>query len=292
MLLPLRQALANTIENSYLIVTATCRNNPSCTFYGRDMEIEVTIRNVGEVVVGYPLQYVVRRGPAINLTDNITRKTRPLRINLASRKLMQEFAAVRPGHSVTLDATIPRSAILALASKDVDVTAEIMPAANIRVAGHSALLPFRGTAKLLIKGSDTNPVMPESQDRNLAEWLSGADEVDVLMKMQRHDAQQRVLLVRKRSNDLHPAGYCGAGYEDYLVLASENAGRLVYSDRFLIQSCLQSITPQSDYPDDIRQSIATFPERGSIEFQWLTIPDSRRHVLSVVGSKFSLSDAQ
>lgn len=46
-------------------------------------------------------------------------------------------------------------------------------------------------------------------------------------------------------------GYCGAGYEDYLLLVEIRGKKLTLKDQFLLQSCLKSISMFIDQGDDI-----------------------------------------
>jgi hypothetical protein len=46
-------------------------------------------------------------------------------------------------------------------------------------------------------------------------------------------------------------GYCGAGYEDYLLLLEISANKIVLRDQFLLQSCLKSISMLIEHGDDL-----------------------------------------
>ncbi|GGY55914.1 hypothetical protein [Pseudoduganella albidiflava] len=142
------------LGSTYLSVTATCRDNPSCVFSGENLTVDIVIKNESTVDIGYPLQFVTRRGPSLKLIDNKSGEERPLRTNLAPHRLLEEFTIIKPGDSIALDAIISQHTILALSTGQVDLTAEVVPAADIQVNGNLPLVPFHSAAKLRIKAAD------------------------------------------------------------------------------------------------------------------------------------------
>jgi hypothetical protein len=97
-----------------------------------------------------------------------------------------------------------------------------------------------------------------------------------------------IVLSRTPSQTLRPEGYCGAGSEDQLILLHYAAGQLALLDDFLLQSCLKSITLESEHGDDVKAALAIDREQHTLAFQWLGIPDALRHKLTVSQRKFKL----
>ncbi|WBS04784.1 hypothetical protein OU994_11135 [Pseudoduganella sp. SL102] len=137
-----------------------------CVFSGENLTIDIIIKNTSTEDIGYPLEFVTQRGPSIKLIDNKSGKERPLRTNLAPRRLLEEFTIIKPGDSIALDAIISQHTILALSPEQVDLTAEVVPAADIQVNGDRPLVPFHSAAKLRIMAADAVEHV-ENSDRGL-----------------------------------------------------------------------------------------------------------------------------
>lgn len=97
-----------------------------------------------------------------------------------------------------------------------------------------------------------------------------------------------VLIARVPSQRRRPTAYCGAGYEDHLILLAHTSQRVTLRDDFLLQSCMKSIALDSDHGDDILAALAIDHNTATIRFKWLTEPDSTEHQLSVTPQKFIL----
>ena len=138
----------------------------------------------------------------------------------------------------------------------------------------------------------TRTIQASQVAAELATLLIRADEVDTILSLSSEKPEQMILLTRTASNRANPLGYCGAGYEDVLLLISHDGNKYSLHDQFLLQSCLQSITLQSDYPDEVVRSITVNAKQKVIELQWLSKPDDKKHLLSVINKKFVLQDVQ
>ncbi len=93
-------------------------------------------------------------------------------------------------------------------------------------------------------------------DRELRSIMRKSEDlIDVL---QRHTGNgiYWIFIARIPSKLPHPTGYCGAGYEDKLILSHYDGKKLALRDNFLLQSCLSSISLQSDSPNDQLKSIS------------------------------------
>lgn len=77
-------------------------------------------------------------------------------------------------------------------------------------------------------------------------------------------------------------GYCGGGYEDYLLLIEISGRRIILLDELLLQSCLTSI----DLGDDDPLRVLIPGKNGSFSFRWLS--DDYQRNLSVIEKRFHM----
>ncbi|MFT4247478.1 MAG: hypothetical protein QM581_05475 [Pseudomonas sp.] len=114
-------------------------------------------------------------------------------------------------------------------------------------------------------------------DAALLQKLLKASETFVLSKkiFNIYDSPAFAIVIRIASAPDKPEGYCGAGYEDYILLIKIDGHVARLQDSLLVQSCLKSIslvsdrgtTPQdailpSDYPE-----IANFKSASPPDFE-------------------------
>jgi len=149
------QLPGNAMPTDVLAVSAHCIDNPACIFTGGDMRIEVLIKNIGNRDVGYPLDYMQQRGPAMRLTDNASGQSQVLKTNLARHALRRAFTNIAPGQSLALLSVIKSTELRMFRRDFIDVTAEIGVSTDIQAGDSEELLPFKGTARLKIIGRDT-----------------------------------------------------------------------------------------------------------------------------------------
>jgi len=138
------------------------------------------------------------------------------------------------------------------------------------------LLTFHASAVAL----DIDRKLLDGRSRQL---LDRADEVRTVLIQPTGRASNVVLLARIPSTARRGTGFCGAGYEDHLVLLSYDQ-RYTFQDDFLLQSCLQSIEVDTD--DDL---VHIDEHKQTIGFRWLGKPDQDEHYLLIGGGKFLLS---
>jgi len=119
-----------------LKISAECRDDPSCTYKGKAIAIDITVTNSGPESIGFPLAYIQRRGPVIGLSDESGNITRSIRINLAPFALGKEYTEIKPGQSVTFDGIIPSTEIMEFGKEDLDIVARIRAAVNIKISGN------------------------------------------------------------------------------------------------------------------------------------------------------------
>lgn len=81
-------------------------------------------------------------------------------------------------------------------------------------------------------------------------------------------------VIRKPSKNGNGSGYCGAGFEDFIVLFKIGAGKLQLIDKYLAQSCLLNISINLDDLKDLNgeNGPIIFQEHtGDLQFQQDTI---------------------
>lgn len=125
-------------------------------------------------------------------------------------------------------------------------------------------------------------------DKATKKILQRSDEVLPLFSQMRGSSHSLVLIARIHSKNPQSSGYCGSGYEDHVVLLEFDGKKISLQDDFLLQSCLKSITLDTDQGDDILKAISINREKHAISFRWLTNPDDKDHTLTVADRKFLL----
>lgn len=126
-------------------------------------------------------------------------------------------------------------------------------------------------------------------DADAFKLIDLADKVYFVQEKNEDGRRYFMLLLRIPSVPEARAGYCGAGYEDILLAVGLNGKKLIYFDKFVIQSCLKAVALDSATPDDPLKSITVRADNGAIEFRWLINPDDRLHTLHMQSGKFVLN---
>jgi hypothetical protein len=125
-------------------------------------------------------------------------------------------------------------------------------------------------------------------DKNLAIILKNSEEIFPAFSKKTSDGNYFVFISRAPSKAPQSTGYCGAGFEDSLILLLYKKNKLYFRDDFLLQSCLQSIILESDDSSDILKSITIDSDSHLIKFRWMTKPNDMPHTVEILGGKFSL----
>lgn len=126
--------------------------------------------------------------------------------------------------------------------------------------------------------------------KELSSHLLRSDEAHHLFKMTSEGRELFVLLSREPSNPLRRTGYCGAGYEDYLLRIEVEKKNIVLADEFLLQSCIKTISLYREEGGDPLEDadmdgISINKEKAFISFEWLKDPEKRR-TISVEKGRF------
>ena len=81
-------------------------------------------------------------------------------------------------------------------------------------------------------------------------------------------------------------GYCGAGNEDHVVLLRKTDNTIFLADRYLLQSCLRSITLDADNPEDVMTGLSLDRAAFAVTFKLLGDPGQKTTTLRVRDGKF------
>lgn len=151
------------------------------------------------------------------------------------------------------------------------------------------------------QGRSAPAISPESKDtitkanRALSKQLMEADEAYILSKntFPLKNQQAFTAIVRVPSSPKNPEGFCGAGYEDYVLLIGIKENTAQLKDRILVQSCVNSISIVSDNGDDPRNGIVYSKYPGLAEFKSTSPPDFKIKTHKIIlNNKMKMTDYQ
>lgn len=81
-------------------------------------------------------------------------------------------------------------------------------------------------------------------------------------------------------------GYCGAGYEDYLLLAKIEKKTISLKDEYLLRSCLKIKSLRMETSDEHPQSFLHLNADGSYDFEMVADEDQQRWNIKISKEKF------
>jgi hypothetical protein len=144
------QTKDSPMTNQLLTITAKCKGNDKCLYEGKDLLLEISIKNEQSAAVGFPLTYRQKTGPSIRLMDTRTKAEAYLKTNLADSDLRSQFTSIAPGQSVLLEWVITNGELEQFLGTDVNVVAEITVQADVQSGGK--LANFKGADTIRIVG--------------------------------------------------------------------------------------------------------------------------------------------
>lgn len=130
-------------------------------------------------------------------------------------------------------------------------------------------------------------VQLKSLRRNIKNILQRSSETFPIFSQPFDGGHYLVLASRIPSKLPQSTGYCGAGYEDHLVLLVYEKNQVKLLDDFLLQSCLKSLSLDSNGDDHILNAISIDKDKYLIGFRWLNSSEKER-ILSISNGKFAL----
>jgi hypothetical protein len=137
-----------TMNDQLLIITAKCKENEKCLFKGEDLFLDIKVTNNQNTVIDFPLEFIRKSGPLIKLTDIRTQTETYLKPNLADQKLREKFTPIPISGSVSVEWVIMSEELKQFGNDYVDVSAEIIIMADIRVKEEK--IEFRDSSTLRI----------------------------------------------------------------------------------------------------------------------------------------------
>jgi hypothetical protein len=127
-------------------------------------------------------------------------------------------------------------------------------------------------------------------DGAVSRYLKRADDIRLIANESNPRAQLFIMLAREYSRPgAMGQGYCGAGYEDYLLLVEILERKLVLRDQLLLQSCLRSISMFIDQGDDHPSNGFTHEKDGSLSYRLVDDDYEKKRVLTVIAQRFKVT---
>lgn len=142
--------------------------------------------------------------------------------------------------------------------------------------------------RVIAKSSEKSPQITFRISPDLQTFLSEADESKFIFKVPSKEKNLFIVLAREPSRKNRSAGYCGAGYEDYLLLVEAQKNRLLISDKFLIQSCYKSLLLDSDNGDDPINALSLDAEKSTITYRLVGDDEETKRIIHVTPSRFEV----
>lgn len=124
-----------------------------------------------------------------------------------------------------------------------------------------------------------------SVSRELDSAIAHADALHFLLHDPDTSSGLAIIVLSEPSTNTSGHGFCGAGTEDNVILIEKRNHTITYKDRYLLQSCLQSITLDADNPDDVLSGLSTDARAFTVTFKLLDDPDKKMTTLTVKNGK-------
>lgn len=126
-------------------------------------------------------------------------------------------------------------------------------------------------------------------DNAIAKHFIRAEDIQLITTESKPKAQLFIVLTREPSRpSAMGQGYCGAGYEDYLLLVEMLDHKLTLRDQFLLQSCLKSISMFIDQGDDNPSNGLVHEKDGSFTYRLVDDDYDKKRALSISKKHFEI----
>lgn len=135
-------------------ISAECRDNEQCVYQGREIIIDVILKNNSGMTIGVPVDFINAVGPYCTLVDNLTKKEVTMRVGLAKSGLIEKFTSIPPGASIKIETYIPSDTIEAIRPTMVDLSVNLGISAPIKLDMKGEAVKFSGRTSLRIVGQD------------------------------------------------------------------------------------------------------------------------------------------
>ncbi len=122
---------------------------------------------------------------------------------------------------------------------------------------------------------------------SISKHLKRAEDVRLIGNPSNPESPIFIVMTREPSRpNAMGRGYCGAGYEDYLLLVEILEQKLFLRDRFLLQSCLKSISMYIDQGDDHPKNGLIDEKNGSLSYRLVDDDADKKRTLTVSDKHF------
>lgn len=125
-------------------VSAACSETSRCIFDHDDVDFIVTVRNVSNTAIKFPLEFIQHGGPYIILHDNRREYSESVPSGMRDEKLLNNVTLLQPGQSASVPGSISAAQLEEWGGSSVDLTA------NIKISA-----PLDGTFKFRLIGETT-----------------------------------------------------------------------------------------------------------------------------------------
>ena len=125
---------------------------------------------------------------------------------------------------------------------------------------------------------------PISVNADLSAVILKSDSMRFIM----HNPHDKTAIIISSEPSKNPGGlgFCGAGHEDYALLVEKKKNIVILKDRYLLQSCLKSITLDADDPEDVLTGLSFDSTTFSLSFKLLDDSTQKNNFVSVKEGKF------
>jgi hypothetical protein len=145
------------------------------------------------------------------------------------------------------------------------------------------------TKKQRVIAKDKGKNIDYKIDSAASRYLTRADNIRLIANGSGQKTQLFIILSREPSRPgATGQGYCGAGFEDYLLLVEILKRELVLRDQLLLQSCLKSISLFIDQGDDNPSNGLTRKKDGSLIYRLVNDDCDKERVLTISKSRFKI----
>jgi len=141
--------------------------------------------------------------------------------------------------------------------------------------------------KQQVRAKDKEKNINYNVDKAISRHFIRAEDIQLISNKWNSETQLFIILTREPSRpDAMGRGYCGAGYEDYLLLVEMLDGKLTLRDQFLLQSCLKSISMLIDQGDDNPNNGLIHEKDGSFTYRLVDDDYNKKKILTINKKRF------
>jgi hypothetical protein len=142
------------MNSSTLAVSITCRDNPGCIFEGKDLILDVFVKNNTVSAIGLPLPFLKKKGLHCFLVDNASGKKITLGVSLTPESLTTDFVKLAPGEKIKLSRKISADLVRSIREKMVSLTANVAVAGMMEPRDGEQPVEFVEKVEIVIRGKD------------------------------------------------------------------------------------------------------------------------------------------